>query len=313
MHAMPRGAGLGGKWSPFVVMAIGFLVAYMAYTSAPERPAASRRTSPVLYRLPLNKWYFDELYDFLSSCARLLARPLPLEARRRGIIDGFGPTASPRASSTSPARDAQAAVRLSLHYALAMLIGVAACGHLVLVNRGGTADVRLSHSFAHHLPAAGRRAAAMFAAGDAEAAATRAGSRCGRRWSSSAVAAGWGVSTRLRGLPVRRGGMDRLRPIATSMGVDGISLPSSLLTTFLMPICILASWDSIEKRVKEYMIAFLCWNADDRRVLRARPVLFYVFFEGGLIPMFLIIGIWGGKRRIYAASSSSSTRCSARC
>ena len=54
-------------------------------------------------------------------------------------------------------------------------------------------------------------------------------------------------------------------------------------------------------------------DADDRRLLRARPVLFYVFFEGGLIPMFLIIGIWGGPRRVYAASSSSSTRCSARC
>ena len=90
--------------------------------------------------------------------------------------------------------------------------------------------------------------------------------------------------------------------ILFKLGVDGISMPFILLTTFLMPFCILASWHSIETRVREYMIAFLVLETLMIGVFAALDVvLFYVFFEGGLIPMFLIIGIWGGKRRIYAS------------
>lgn len=86
------------------------------------------------------------------------------------------------------------------------------------------------------------------------------------------------------------------------MGVDGISMLFIILTTFLMPLCILASWTSITKRVKEYMIAFLVLEALVIGVFCAQDlVLFYLFFEGGLIPMFLIIGVWGGSNRIYAS------------
>ena len=86
------------------------------------------------------------------------------------------------------------------------------------------------------------------------------------------------------------------------MGVDGISMPLVLLTTFLMPFCILASWESVQVRVREYLIAFLVLEALMIGVFCALDlVLFYLFFEGGLIPMFLIIGVWGGKRRIYAS------------
>jgi len=86
------------------------------------------------------------------------------------------------------------------------------------------------------------------------------------------------------------------------MGVDGISMLFVLLTTFLMPLCILASWTAIEHRVKEYMIAFLLMETLMIGVFCALDlVLFYLFFEAGLIPMFLIIGVWGGKRRIYAS------------
>ncbi|MDP4823346.1 MAG: NADH-quinone oxidoreductase subunit M, partial [Aestuariivirgaceae bacterium] len=85
------------------------------------------------------------------------------------------------------------------------------------------------------------------------------------------------------------------------LGVDGISLPFIILTTFLMPICIIASW-GVEKRVKEYMIAFLVLECLMIGVFSALDiVLFYLFFEAGLIPMFLIIGIWGGPRRVYAS------------
>ncbi len=90
--------------------------------------------------------------------------------------------------------------------------------------------------------------------------------------------------------------------IRFKLGVDGFSMPLILLTTFLMPFCILASWRSIEHRVKEYFVAFLLLEVSMIGVFSALDlILFYVFFEAGLIPMFLIIGIWGGKRRIYAA------------
>ncbi|SFP70066.1 NADH-quinone oxidoreductase subunit M [Tranquillimonas alkanivorans] len=85
------------------------------------------------------------------------------------------------------------------------------------------------------------------------------------------------------------------------MGVDGISVLFVMLTTFLMPLVILACWD-VTTRVKEYMIAFLVLETLMLGVFMALDlVLFYLFFEAGLIPMFLIIGIWGGKERIYAA------------
>jgi len=85
------------------------------------------------------------------------------------------------------------------------------------------------------------------------------------------------------------------------MGVDGISILFVMLTTFMMPLVIAASWN-VEKRVKEYMIAFLLLETLMLGVFMALDlILFYLFFEAGLIPMFLIIGIWGGANRIYAS------------
>src|SRR5258708_16974970 len=90
--------------------------------------------------------------------------------------------------------------------------------------------------------------------------------------------------------------------ITYAMGVDGISMLFVILTTFLMPICIVASRLSVSRYFKEYMIAFLVLETLMIGVFTALDlVLFYVFFEGGLIPMFLIIGIWGGPRRVYAS------------
>ncbi len=86
------------------------------------------------------------------------------------------------------------------------------------------------------------------------------------------------------------------------MGVDGISVLLIILTTSLMPLCILASWESIKIRVREYMVAFLVLETLMIGVFCAQDLLlFYLFFEAGLIPMFLIIGIWGGARRVYAS------------
>ncbi len=86
------------------------------------------------------------------------------------------------------------------------------------------------------------------------------------------------------------------------VGVDGISMPLVLLSTLLTPLCVLASWDSIKHRVKEYMIAFLVLETLMVGTFSALDIiLFYIFFEGVLIPMFLIIGVWGGPRRVYSA------------
>ncbi|MGF6433726.1 NADH-quinone oxidoreductase subunit M [Bradyrhizobium elkanii] len=90
--------------------------------------------------------------------------------------------------------------------------------------------------------------------------------------------------------------------ITYHMGVDGISLPLIILTTAIMPLCIIASWKSVTQRVGEYMMAFLILETLMVGTFSALDlVLFYLFFEGGLIPMFLIIGVWGGPRRVYAS------------
>ncbi|GGF40595.1 NADH-quinone oxidoreductase subunit M [Aliidongia dinghuensis] len=90
--------------------------------------------------------------------------------------------------------------------------------------------------------------------------------------------------------------------IAYHMGIDGISLFFVLLSTLLTPICVLASWEAIHTRVKEYMLAFLILETMMVGMFCALDlIVFYIFFEGVLIPMFLIIGIWGGQRRVYAA------------
>jgi NADH-quinone oxidoreductase subunit M len=86
------------------------------------------------------------------------------------------------------------------------------------------------------------------------------------------------------------------------MGVDGISMPFVLLSTFLTPLAVLASWRAITHRVREYMIAFLVLETMMIGMFVSLDMLmFYLFFEAVLIPMFLIIGIWGGARRVYAA------------
>ncbi|GIX11900.1 NADH-quinone oxidoreductase subunit M [Elioraea sp.] len=90
--------------------------------------------------------------------------------------------------------------------------------------------------------------------------------------------------------------------IGYHMGVDGLSVLFVLLSTILTPICVVASWESITSRVREYMIAFLVLETMMVGMFCALDfVVFYVFFEGVLIPMFLIIGVWGGPRRVYAA------------
>ena len=90
--------------------------------------------------------------------------------------------------------------------------------------------------------------------------------------------------------------------IGYKMGIDGISMLFVMLTTLLTPICILASWENIDDRVKEYMISFLVLETFMIGMFCSLDmVVFYIFFEAVLIPMFVIIGVWGGPGRVYAA------------
>ena len=94
----------------------------------------------------------------------------------------------------------------------------------------------------------------------------------------------------------------RLGFFGWDLGIDGFALMLIMLSVFLMPICIGASWRAIEKRVPEYMAAFLLTETLMIGTFAAQDLfLFYLFFEAGLIPMYLIIGIWGGANRIYAS------------
>lgn len=95
-----------------------------------------------------------------------------------------------------------------------------------------------------------------------------------------------------------------LRPLGINyhMGVDGISMFFALLSAFLTPVCILSAWNSIKTRIREFMIAFLVLETFMIGTFCALDgVLFYLFFEGVLLPMFIIIGVWGGARRVYSA------------
>ena len=145
------------------------------------RPSSRASTQP-LYHFLLNKWYFDELYDFLVRAPGALARPRAVEGRRRPVIDGFGPDGiSARVLDVT-----RNVVRLQTgylyHYAFAMLIGVAALITWFMFG-GRQADVELADPLRHHLPAAGRRAVHHDDARRRRsgASATRAGSRCGPR------------------------------------------------------------------------------------------------------------------------------------
>src|SRR5512138_1427086 len=86
------------------------------------------------------------------------------------------------------------------------------------------------------------------------------------------------------------------------LGVDGLSILLVLLTTFLTPLSILSTWTAVEERVKEFMIFFLLLETGMLGVFLAQDLfLFYIFWEFTLIPMYLLIGLWGGSNRTYAA------------
>ena len=289
---------------PTLMMLIGLAVAYYMYMVDRAAPKALADANPALYRFLLNKWYFDELYDFLFVRPAFRIGRAFWKGGDGAIIDGLGPDGvSARVLDVT-----RNVVRLQIGLRLPLRVRDAdrrrAVRHLVSV-RG---DPLMSGSWILSgllvLPLIGALLI-LILRGEGEATLNNA------RWIA--------LWTTLITFVLSVVAWERFNPaepgfqlieqhdwfshvILYKLGVDGISMPFVLLTTFLMPICIAASWTSIQTRVKEYMIAFLVLETLMIGVFVALDlVLFYLFFEGGLIPMFLIIGVWGGKRRVYAA------------
>ncbi len=284
-------------------MVLGFIVAWIFYIRSPETPKALAARHRGLYQFLLNKWYFDELYDFLFvRPARWLGR-LFWKGGDGWLIDGFGPDGISARVLDVTNRVVKMQSGYLYHYAFAMLIGVAALVTWMML--GALSDDRLANSLNGHVSAARRRVTDPSDQDDSEAS----------RRNIRNVALLTTIFVFILSLVVWAGfdnsnaGFQMVEQvdwmgggISYHMGVDGISVLFVVLSAFLMPFCILASWVSVEKRVKEYMIAFLILETLMIGVFCALDLfLFYVFFEASLIPMFIIIGVWGGKRRVYAS------------
>ncbi len=301
MHHIPQAIA----FLPTVMMVLGFLLAWLFYIRRPYLPVELANQHQMLYQFLLNKWYFDELYDFIFVRP---AKWLGYQLWKKGdglVIDGFGPDGVSARVLDVTRNVVKIQTGYLYHYAFAMLIGRRRADHLVHVRLGGPVMTTWPIlSVVTFLPVIGALAIYL-TRGDDEAA--RRNARWIALWTTLVTFA---VSLIL----VWR--FDAANPdfqfiekanwlasgITYHMGVDGISLPFVILTTALMPFCIVASWKSITVRVREYMMAFLLLETLMVGTFSALDlVLFYLFFEGGLIPMFLIIGVWGGPRRVYAS------------
>ena len=285
------------------MMVGGFLVAVAVLYPPARSPRGAGARSGVLYRFLLNAWYFDRIYDFLFVRPTMWLGRLFWKGGDGFVIDGFGPDGvSARVLDVT-----RNVVRLQTgylyHYAFAMLIGVAAFVTWFMFAGAALMTSWPILSVVTFLPIAG----ALFIAFLRDDEAGLRNARWVALWTTL-------ITFAISLILVWRfdpGSADfqflEKRPwlggaITYSMGVDGISLPFVILTTALMPISILASWTSIQSRVQDYMIAFLVLETLMVGTFCALDlVLFYLFFEGGLIPMFLIIGVWGGPRRVYAS------------
>ena len=301
MHHIPYLASI----APTVMMAIGFVIAWEFYIRRPELPVELARQQEPLYKFLLNKWYFDELYDFLLVRPTLWLGRVLWKYGDGWVIDGLGTGRRLGACARRDARRGAAADRLSLSLCLRHADRRRRAHHLVHVRRtGGLTMSWPILSVTTFLPLVGALFIMMLRSdGEAE----KRNARWIALWTTL-------ITFAISLIMIYR--FDPSSPefqfverrpwlagtITYHMGVDGISLPFVVLTTALMPVCIIASWLPIQQRVKEYMIAFLVLETLMIGTFAALDlVVFYLFFEGGLIPMFLIIGVWGGPRRVYAS------------
>ena len=294
---------------PFWLALAGVLTAWVFFLKKPQLAGRHRRArSAALRAVLVNKYYFDWFNEnVLAAGSRLLGSGL-LEAAatwrsstarwstaRRAAIGWFG----------GVVRRVQSGFLYS--YAFWMIIGLAVLlGWFLMRDQARTEHMQGSGllSLLIWLPIAGGRRRARCSATSGIGAGALGRAR--RRRSLTFVAldpAVAGFDTRHRGLPVRReAAVDPGASLRTThLGVDGISLPLILLTTFITIPVIIAAWTVIEQRPAQYFAAFLIMEGLMIGVFCALDaLLFYFFWEAMLIPMFLIIGIWGGPRRVYA-------------
>ena len=291
------------KLAPFLAMLGGLGTAWWFYIRAPELPAALAARHQGLYQFLLNKWYFDELYRAtIVGPAMWVGRTLWKlgdGAAIDGLIDGLA-MGWCHADAVRGAGPVRLPVPLRLRHADRHL----RADHLVRGHRGGRvmADTNLL-TLVTFFPLIAALALILFLRGEDEAAQENA-KRLGLLATSATFLLSLAVLT---GFDPSDPGFQFVEEgawlggLTYKMGVDGISLPLIMLTTFFFPLVMLASW-TVTHRVKEYVAAFLLLETLIIGVFTSLDlILFYLFFEGGLIPMFLIIGIWGGKERIYAA------------
>ena len=293
------------KLAPFVMMAVGFLVAFGFYILSPSTPKKLAERHNWLYKFLLNKWYFDELYNFLFIRGAKGLGSLLWKGGDEGVIDRFGPNGIAARVVALTSRINRPTNRICLSLCLCHDDWCGDPDYLFHAKRGSTpmSDWPLLSTVVF-LPLVG---AMMILLVKGDTAIARRNITNVALWTtvvtfliSLLILSQFDASN--AGFQMQETADWLGGSIAYRMGVDGISILFVILTTALMPAAIYASRNSIQKRVKEYMIAFLVLETMMIGVFCALDlVLFYLFFEAGLIPMFLIIGIWGGQNRVYAS------------
>ena len=280
------------KLSAFVVMLLGLFAAWASYIRAPRFPAQVTEQVPVLYRFLLHKWYVDELYHAVFVRPAFAIGRVLWHRGDEQTIDRFGPNGSARLVQLGSRGRCPVADRLSLYLRVRHADRADGCGDLGDLAVTSFGFPILSVMLAIPAIAAvaclflSPVAARWLALGATLADLALGVTYCGRA-TTSAARSGSSSSTRRS-----------LRRSAGHWAIDGFALMLIMLSVFLMPICIGASWQAIQSRVPEYMAAFLLTEVLMIGTFAAQDLfLFYIFFEAGLIPMYLIIGIWGGANR----------------
>jgi len=264
------------KATPLVVGLIGIFGAIWVYRGGLERGKSIGRFWGPFYQFSLNKWYFDELYDFLFVRPSFALGRLFWKRGDGDVIDGLGPDGVAKSTSNLAGPNlkmSEASFPLLSLTTFAPLVGAL----FVMIIRGTPEEVARNARWVAFVASVTTFLLSLL------------------------VLANFDGSSADFQLVEYQPWLESVG-IGYKMGVDGISIWFVLLSTLLSPLCILASWRSIKVRVREYMIAFLVLETMMVGMFCALDMLlFYIFFEGVLLPMFLIIGVWGGGRRIYAA------------
>ena len=292
--------------SPTIAMTAGFLIAWYFYMWQPLYPFGLLKRFPATNRFFFHAWYFDALYDFLFVRPANWLGYIPVEVRRRQDYRRARARRCLSAGRRHHQPRGPAPDRLHLPLRLHHADRRGAVHHLFHLRRWGNRAMSYSWpilSTVTFLPLLGALLILALRGNDESA---FRNARYIALWTTLITFAISLLLWRDFDMATAQFQFVELRPwlgpITFHMGVDGISMPFVVLTTLLMPITILSTFGAIKMRVKEFMIAFLVLETLMLGVFCSLDlVMFYLFFEGGLIPMFLIIGIWGGSRRVYAS------------